>query len=76
MLHRHLNHQRFTLAAIDDVIARGKWNDWADLRATALADRTLFDKIEQVCRPYLSDPYAQRHHFWMNYVKAHRSSTA
>ena len=24
MLHRHLNHQRFTLAAIDDVISRDK----------------------------------------------------
>ena len=32
MQHRHLNHQRYTLAAIDDVIARGRWADWADLR--------------------------------------------
>ena len=24
MLHRHLNHQGFTLVAIDDVIGRGK----------------------------------------------------
>jgi hypothetical protein len=24
MLHRHLTHQQFTRAAIDDVIARGK----------------------------------------------------
>ena len=28
MQHRHLNHQRFTLAAIDDVIRRGRWDDW------------------------------------------------
>jgi hypothetical protein len=27
MLHRHLNHQRFTLAAIDGVIF---WRDWSD----------------------------------------------
>jgi hypothetical protein len=29
MLHRHLDHDRLTLAAIDDAIARGAWNDWA-----------------------------------------------
>jgi len=73
MLHRHLNHQRFTLAAIDDVISRGRWRDWAELRRAVLADRALLDKVEQVCRPYLSDPYAQRHHFWMRYVEKHRT---
>jgi len=74
MLHRHLNHQRFTLAAIDDVISRGRWQDWVDLRAAVLANRPLLDKVERVCRPYISDPYAQRYHFWMNYVKAHRTA--
>jgi hypothetical protein len=73
MLHRHLNHQRFTLAAIDDVISRGRWRDWAELRRAVLADRALLDKVEQVCRPYLSDPYAQRHHFWMRHVEKHRT---
>ena len=73
MLHRHLNHQRFTYAAIDDVIARGRWRDWADLRRAVLTDRALLDKVEQVCRPYLSDPYAQRYHFWMRYVEKHRT---
>lgn len=29
MRHRHLNHTRFTLAAIDDLIARGQWRHWA-----------------------------------------------
>ena len=32
MLHRYLNHERFTLAAIDDVIARGRQSDWFDQR--------------------------------------------
>ncbi|XHR28477.1 MAG: hypothetical protein ACFUZC_21490 [Chthoniobacteraceae bacterium] len=32
MQHRHLNPQGYTLVVIDDVIARGKWNDWADMR--------------------------------------------
>ncbi|MCW5238528.1 hypothetical protein [Verminephrobacter eiseniae] len=74
MLHRHLNHQRFTLAAIDDVISRGRWDDWAELRRAILVDRALLDKVEQVCRARVSDPYAQRHHFWMHYAKEHRTA--
>lgn len=74
MLHRHLNHQRFTLAAIDDVITRGLWQDWADLRRAVLADASLLDKVERVCRPYVSDPYAQRHHFWMHYAEKRRAT--
>jgi len=74
VLHRHLNHQRFTLAGIDDVISRGRWEDWADLRRAALDDPSLFDKIERVCAHYVADAYAQRHHFWMHYVEAHRAA--
>lgn len=74
MRHRHLNHQRLTLAAIDDVISRGLWDDWASLRRAVLADRLILEKVEQICRPRLVDPYAQRYHFWMNYAKAHRSA--
>lgn len=75
MLHRHLNHQRFTPAAIDNVIARGRWQDWAELRRAVLAERTLLDDVMQVCRAYISDPYAQRYHFWMQYAKTHRGAT-
>lgn len=74
MLHRHLNHQRLTLAAIDDVILRGKWQDWAELRQAVLSDPAVLDKVVRVCRPHISDPYAQRHHFWMNYAEAHRTA--
>ncbi len=74
MLHRHLNHQRFTLAAIDDVISRGRWVDWAELRRAALADQSLLDKVVRVCSQHIADPYAQRHHFWMNYAQEHRAT--
>ena len=74
MRHRHLNHEDYTLAAIDDIIARGKWRDWADLRQAVLADHALRDKVEQVCRANIADPSAQRHHFWMNYAKARRAT--
>ena len=75
MLHRHLNHQRLSLAAIDDVVARGQWKDWADLRRAVLSDRSLFEKVERVCRPRVSDPYAQRYHFWLHYVQEHRAAS-
>lgn len=72
MRHRHLDHQRFTLAAIDDVFSRGRWQDWADLRRAVLVDPALLEKVERVCRHHISNPYAQRYHFWMHYVEAHR----
>jgi hypothetical protein len=76
MLHRHLNHQRFTLAAIDDVISRGKRQDWTDLRRAALEDRAVLEKIARVCRARVSDPYAQRYHFWMHYAREHLGEPA
>jgi hypothetical protein len=69
MLHRHLNHQDLTLAAIDDVIARGTRSDWAQLRLAVRADHNLRDKILRVCQAHVADPYAQRHHFWKHYAE-------
>jgi nitrogen regulatory protein PII len=71
MLHRHLNHQGFTLAAIDDVIGRGKRRDWAELRRAALQDPALFKKVLRICEAYTQDPYAQRYHFWKHYAERH-----
>ncbi|SCC93617.1 conserved hypothetical protein [Thiomonas sp. X19] len=71
MQHRHLNHQDYTLAAIDDVISRGKRDDWEDLRAAILDDSRLADKVLRVCRPHAAERYAQRHHFWAQYVRRH-----
>lgn len=39
-----------------------------------LADPALLDKVERICVPRIVDPYAQRYHFWMNYVKKRRAS--
>ena len=46
MLHRHLTHQQFSLAAIDDIILRGRWRDWAALRQEALEDPLLLEKVQ------------------------------
>ena len=72
MLHRHLNHQGYTLASIDDIIVRGRRQDWDDLRHALLDNPVLFDKVVKVCRQYIADPYAQRYHFWFNYAARHR----
>lgn len=71
MLHRHLNHQLYTLAAIDDVIGRGKLKNWADLRRAVLSDRSFLEKVLRVCNARISDPYAQRYHFWKHYADRH-----
>jgi hypothetical protein len=63
MQHRHLEQPGFSLAAIDDVIARGRRADWAELRVALLANPDLAEKIRKVCLPRLPDPYAQRYHF-------------
>ena len=69
MIHRHLNHQKFTLAAIDDIIARGRRPDWEAFREALLSDPSLAQKIKRVCQPHLADVYAQRYHFWNHYVQ-------
>ena len=70
MPHRHLNHEGYTLAAIDDVIARGRWADWAELRRAVRADPPVRGRVERICRAHAGDPHAQRHHFWMHYVQS------
>jgi hypothetical protein len=71
MLHRHLNHRQYTLAALDDVIDRGKREDWAQLRSVALEDRAIMQKILRVSLARAKDPYAQRYHFWRQYAEQH-----
>ena len=72
MEHRHLNHERFTLAAIDDVISRGKMQDWFALRRAARAEPEVREDIARVCRAHVADPYAQRYWFWLHYVQERR----
>ena len=71
MLHRHLNHQQFTLAAIDDIIARGKRKDWIELRKAMLTDPIVLEKVLRICQAHIVDPYAQRYHFWKQYAERH-----
>ena len=67
MKHRHLNHETLTLAAIDNIIARGSRHDWVELRK-ATADTAIVQKILSICNAHGDDPYAQRYHLWRHYV--------
>ncbi|MBI4580056.1 MAG: hypothetical protein HY718_10165 [Planctomycetes bacterium] len=69
MIHRHLNHSDWTLAAVDDVIARGRLDDWKELRDAAVSRADVRDRILRICAAHLADPYAQRYHFWDHYVR-------
>lgn len=71
MKHRHLNHEELSLAAVDNIIARGKRRDWEELRLAVLGSSGILGKVQQVCRAHISDPQAQRYHFWMHYAEEH-----
>jgi hypothetical protein len=68
MRHRHLNHREYTLAAIDDIIARGPMEAWLALRDAA-QEPAIRDKILRVCAAHSADPTAQRHRFWQRHAK-------
>ena len=70
MLHRHLTHEVYTLAAIDDLIDRGQWADWLALRRAALDDPAVLAKVQKISLAHADNPYAQRHAFWRRF--AHR----
>jgi hypothetical protein len=67
--HRHLNHQDFTLAAIDDIIGNGQRAAWEKLRLALRQQPGIRDKILRVCNAQVDDPSAQRHHFWRHYAQ-------
>jgi len=69
MRHRHLNHSDYTLAAIDDIIERGKERDWADLKQAVLVDYEIARKVHAVAFNRIDEPNEQRHGFWRKYVE-------
>ena len=74
MRHRNLNHNRFTLSAIDDVIDRGQRESWAMMLSAVDASPEIRSRVLRVCKARVSDDFAQRYHFWNNY--ASRQATA
>lgn len=48
MEHRHLNHQDWTVAAIDSAITRGNQKDWNELRQDALDDPEVMEGLRKI----------------------------
>jgi hypothetical protein len=71
MEHRHLSGSRWTLAAVDDVIARGGLKDWKELRRAAVDEADVRERILRVCAGRLAEPTEQRYYFWDYYVRRH-----
>ncbi len=69
MNHRHLTHERFTAPALDDIVSRGGMDDWQALRNELYAHPELAGKLERICLAHTQDPFAQRYHFWLQYVR-------
>jgi hypothetical protein len=76
MLHRHLNHDRLSLAAVDDIIERGKRDDWVRLARAVRADPDgeLSSEILRLCasRRRKMDILPQAFAFWELYVRRGR----
>jgi hypothetical protein len=51
MKHRHLTHEEFTTAAIEDILARGKMPDWVPLITAIVTDPygDIAQKTSKLC---------------------------
>ena len=48
MKHRHLNHEEWTLAAVDSCITRGRQQDWDEMRQAALDDQDIMERVSEI----------------------------
>ena len=63
MKHRHLTHEEFTVAAIEDILARGRMPDWEPLITAIRADPygAVAEKTRALCeRPLYGSPVFRR----------------
>jgi hypothetical protein len=72
MQHRHLNHSKYTLAAIDDVIERGNLDDWTELARAILRDGSgqLAAKVLRVSDARVGDN-PQSYRVWQLLAQRH-----
>jgi hypothetical protein len=57
---------------VDDIIRRGSWRDWVELRRAAWRDPVIAQRIRRLCAGLRSDPVqegAQRLSFWKMYAE-------
>ena len=63
MLHRQLDAPGYTLAAIDDVIERGKRDDWLDVAQALRDDPDVRVKVRHIATAR-SEQSTIHHEFW------------
>lgn len=68
MKHRHLNHERFTTAAVDDILERGTLADWLPLLREVAADPTG-PAAERVGRVVAHHPMYGTSHVWRRLIE-------
>lgn len=75
MLHRHLTHQRLTLAALDDLLENGTLGDWQPVLARVRRDPNgpVAARIEQLLR---ARDYEESGALWRSFIQDARSRTA
>jgi hypothetical protein len=63
MKHRHLTHEKFTVAAIEDILSRGRMPDWEPLIAAIEDDPygPIAEKTRALCeKPLYGAPVFRR----------------
>jgi hypothetical protein len=63
MKHRHLTHEEFTVAAIEDILARGRMPDWVPLILAIREDPfgEIAEKTHRLCeQPLYGAPVFRR----------------
>lgn len=70
MEHRHLNTDKYTPAAVDDIIYRGGRNDYVKLRDAINADPEIAETVKKVCLHYAGEG-SLRHDFWLVWLAGH-----
>jgi hypothetical protein len=74
MRHKHIKPvDEFSLAAIDDIIARGGAEDWAKLHRAVKESPEIREKVNQVALERLVNPYTIRYYFWHRFTLFCRS---
>jgi len=67
VLHRHLTHQRHTLAALDDLVANGTLSDWRPVLRRVLAEPDG-DVATRLRRVVADGRHEERGAFWLAFL--------
>jgi hypothetical protein len=70
MKHRGITLNTCTLAAIDDVISRGAFDDWLELYRAVSVEPDIREDIISICNNYIDDPSERCHRFWKIFIES------